>query len=161
MKKIERGPAILLGAWLLLLLISLTSYFIWGNEQEQKVLFFPRYRSSQCEGESRILPRKDTAEAAIELLIDEILLGPMNVNYVPVVAKETKLQTILYRNNTLYVDLSDDPIFGHTDSTLSFQESLDCIAKSVQFNFPEVERIEFTINGFQPDFPRESQSRQK
>ena len=150
MKKQKRLTLILAGTWTFLLLLSMIFFFFGGNEKETRVLFFPRYRTADCVGEERVLPRKKTPELEIELLLKEILLGPFDVNSVPVVPRDVQLRTVLLRDNRLFVDFSEDIVFRDVNSTLSFEEALECINRSIQFNFPVVEKIVYTVNGTPP-----------
>lgn len=158
MKKIDRLTLFLLGSWGLLLLISAFLFFLHGIDREKQVLFFPRYRSSECRGEERLLPRKDTPEQEIELLVREILLGPFDVDLVPVLPTDGRIRTVLLRNGRLYLDFSTDIVFQEGNSTLSFGEALDCVGKSVMFNFPQVEEIIYTVNGNRPAGTEKSSS---
>ncbi len=149
MKNFDRTTIILAGALALIFLISAVSYLIWGNEQEEQVLFFPVNQTLEARGEGRILPRKDTKEQEIELLVREILLGPFNVNYMPVVPGDSRIRSILLREETLYIDFTIDVVFQEAGSALSLRESLAYIGRSIQFNFPRVRKIVYSINGNQ------------
>ena len=97
MKKIDSLAALLVCVLGLLLLISALLFFLKGNDGQNRVLFFPLYRSSECRGEERYLPRKDTVEQEVELLIREILLGPFDVDLVPVLPRDGKVRTVMLR----------------------------------------------------------------
>lgn len=155
MKYFDRTTIILAGALALIFLISAVSYLIWGNEQEEQVLFFPTHQTMEARGEARILPRKDTKEQEIELLVKEILLGPFNINYMPVVPRDSRIRSIMLREDTLYIDFTIDVVFQEAGSSLSLQESLSYIGHSIQFNFPRVRNIIYSINGNQIELPAE------
>lgn len=161
MKKIDRFTLILMGSWAFILLLSLILFLVQGMEKESQVLFFPRYRSSDCRGEERLLPRKDSPEQEIELLVREILLGPFDVDLVPVFPREGRMNTVMLRDGRLYLDFSTDVLFPKGNSTLSFEEALECLGRSVKFNFPRVEEIIFTVNGNPPRRVEKDQSKQE
>ncbi len=150
MKKLDRITIILIGVIAVSLLVSLLMFLQRGTEMHSQVLFFPEYRSSECAGEERLLPKKPSVEKDIELLIKEILLGPFNVNYVNVVPEDSKIRTIMVRGNTLYLDFSIDVVFQKSESRLSFDEAMACIKKSITFNYPQIEKFVFTVNGVEP-----------
>ncbi len=152
MKNLDRITIILLGVLALSLAVSLLLFLLHGTDMQRQVLFFPEYRSSVCSGEERRLPTKPTTEKEIELLVKEILLGPFDVNYVAVLPQETSIRTIMLRNKKLYIDFSVDVVFQESESRLSFEEALDCVRKSIVFNYPQIDRIVFTVNGEQPKF---------
>ncbi len=151
-KNLDRITIILLGVLALSLIISLLLFLLHGTDMHKQVLFFPEYRTSECAGEERLLPTKPTTEKEIELLVKEILLGPFNVNYVPVLPKATSIRSIMLRGGELYIDFSVDVIFQESDSRLSFEESVNCVKKSITFNYPHIDRIVVTVNGEQPKF---------
>ncbi|MFW5710394.1 MAG: GerMN domain-containing protein [bacterium] len=134
------------------LAVSVLLFFLHGTDMQRQVLFFPEYRSSVCSGEARRLPTKPTMEKEIEQLVKEILLGPFDVNYVAVLPQETSIRTIMLRNKQLYIDFSVDVVFQESESRLSFEEALNCVRKSLVFNYPQIDRIVFTVNGEQPKF---------
>lgn len=137
---------------MLSLIVSLLLFFLHGTDRQKQVLFFPEYRSSECSGEQRLLPTKPSTEQEIELLVKEILLGPFDVNYVPVLPQESSIRSIMLRENQLFIDFSVNVVFQAADSRLSFQEALNCVRKSITFNYPQIEEIVFTVNGEQPKF---------
>ncbi len=150
MKNLDKVTIVLIGVLAVSLLVSLLLFFIHGTQMHNQVLFFPEYRSSECSGEERLLPTKPTVEQEVELLVKEILLGPFNADYVRVLPQDSSIRTIMLRESTLYLDFSVDVVFQESDSRLSFEEALDCVRKSITFNYPKIDKIVFTVNGIEP-----------
>ena len=150
MKNLDRITIVLVGVLVVSLMVSLLLFLINGTDKHRQVLFFPEYRSSECVGEQRVLPTKPTREQELELLVKEILLGPFDVNSVAVLPQESILQTLMLRENRLFIDFSIHVIFQKSESRLSFEEALDCVRKTITFNYPQIEKIVFTVNGEQP-----------
>ncbi|MCF7915905.1 MAG: GerMN domain-containing protein [Spirochaetaceae bacterium] len=150
MKNLDRITIILVGVLAVSLTVSLLLFLINGTDKHRQVLFFPEYRSSECSGEQRLLPTKPTTEQEIELLVKEILLGPFDVNSAAVLPQESSLQTLMLRENRLFIDFSIHVISQESKSRLSFGEALDCVRKTITFNYPQIEKIVFTVNGEQP-----------
>jgi len=149
-KNLDRITIVLVGVLVVSLMVSLLLFLINGTDKHRQVLFFPEYRSSECVGEQRVLPTKPTREQELELLVKEILLGPFDVNSVAVLPQESILQTLMLRENRLFIDFSIHVIFQKSESRLSFEEALDCVRKTITFNYPQIEKIVFTVNGEQP-----------
>ncbi|WP_020612271.1 GerMN domain-containing protein [Sediminispirochaeta bajacaliforniensis] len=135
---------------LALFLLSLTLFLVQGREIRRKVFFFPQYKASMVAGESRNLPVRDDLEGNIELLVDEILLGPIVVTNERLFPEGTKLRTVMVRDKTVYIDLSIEAVLDTKNSELSFQEALGVLRKTVKFNYPSVEKIIITIDGETP-----------
>jgi hypothetical protein len=140
-----------LGIWIIALALSAVLFvFIHGGKTE-RVLFFPRYNESELVGESRILPGKATVEDDIELLVSEIVLGPMEIHHDRVLPKTTDVQSVILREDTLYIDFSLDPVLKKGTSVLSFQEQIEAVQRSVRFNFPSIEEIIVSFRGETPE----------
>jgi hypothetical protein len=137
---------------LLALAVSLLSFFLGGESAtRERVLFFPQYRTADFEGEVRELPVKDSTEDDIQLLVEEIILGPFDIHHDPILPEEADVRSVMLRGETLYIDFSIDVIFQREESILSLEEVLDGIRRTVTFNFPAVEQIVFSVRGEVPE----------
>jgi hypothetical protein len=142
----------LAGTLLAALVLSSLLFFLGGESRtRERVLFFPAYRTADFEGEIRELPRKESLEADIRLVVEEIILGPFGIHHDPILPESADVRSVMLRDDTLYVDFSIDVIFQREDSILSLGEVLDGIRRSITFNFPSVERIVFTVRGEVPE----------
>ncbi len=136
--------------FLAVLFFSLVMFFVTDTKVRRKVFFFPQYRSSRITGESRNLPVRGSMEANIELLIQEVLLGPVDVTHVHIFPEGTSLRTVLLRDTRLYIDLSVDAVLGRKKSELGFEESVEVLKRTVSYNFPSIESFLVTIDGEMP-----------
>jgi hypothetical protein len=136
--------------FLAVLFFSLVMFYNQDTKIRRKVFFFPQYRSSKVTGESRNLPVRGSMEENIELLIREILLGPVDVTHVHIFPEGTMLRTVMLRDMRLYIDLSVDAILGRKKSELGFEESVDVLKRTISYNFPSIESFLVTIDGELP-----------
>ncbi len=151
-QKLNTVTVSLLGALAAALFLSVLLFSLSGESRStERVLFFQEYRSADFTGEVRELPKKASKEADIELLVREIILGPIDIHNDPLLPEDADVRSVMLRDKTLYVDFSIDVIFQRQDSVLSFSEVLDGVRRTITFNFPSVERIVFTIRGEIPD----------
>jgi hypothetical protein len=118
-----------------------------------QVLFFPLDNGKGFNGELRLIKRYRDREERISHTLGEILLGPSELAYEKIVPVETKIQSLMLRDNALYVDFSKhffDEIKGFS---LTPQERLNYIEKSLLFNYSFINKVVITINGQLPFSP--------
>jgi hypothetical protein len=132
-------------------MISLLSWAI-ADRNSAYVLFFPDARTLKIRGEMRDLPRVFGSEARADLVASEVLLGPVDPNFIPDFALGSKVETAMYRGGKLYVDLSDDAALAGRSS---IELGLACLRKSLRTALPFAKRIIITIGGREPyaDYP--------
>lgn len=129
------------------LVFSLVMFFLEENPVRRKVFFFPQYRSSVVSGEARNLPVRGSLEENMELLVEEMLLGPVEVTHVHIFPEGTALRTLMLRGSVVYIDLSVDAVLGRKSSELGFEESVEVMKRTVRYNYPGVEAFVVTVDG--------------
>ncbi len=127
--------------------LSLVLYIFTGSSYVNRVLFFPVEGSLHLAGELRRLPKEDRNEDNIELLVDELILGPVDLSFKKLLPKDTTVRTCMLRDRTVYLDLSPELIVNQEGTELSVDESLLGIERSIRYNFPGVEDVIFFIDG--------------
>jgi len=143
---LEKRTLILISILLFLLILSLSVYFFADNNLVRRVLFFP-YGSS-ISGEIRRLPRQQTLEKDIELLIKEMILGPYKIDHLRIIPEKTRLQNLFLRDkSSLYIDFSADFIVTENEFIMVTSEMIDLISKNLRYNFPILEEITLSVDG--------------
>lgn len=134
--------------------ISLISYTASSRAKDHYVLFFsPRGAEESLKGEIRYLPRQDTREERIEILLDELCLGPVNINYNKILPAGTRLQSVRLNKDRVYADFSPRILFTQDEVSLTYEEILQAIEKNLRFNFRFIDDVVITINGQEPQSP--------
>jgi len=131
--------------------VSLLIFLFFGNSAVHRVFFFPVDGLKNNPGEIRYLPREENREKEIEDYIKEIILGPVQVEYSRLLPKEAILNTVILRENNLYIDFSEDVLFQEIDNPLTFNESIALLKECLRFNFHYLREIYITINGQVPE----------
>ncbi|MDR3275612.1 MAG: GerMN domain-containing protein [Treponema sp.] len=90
--------------------------------------------------EERSLAKADFREEDIRRYTEEVLLGPVSPDQAPLFPRETRLQSLLYRNGTVYVDLSLEAAEGSWQSWYTLNAS-------IRRNFPFVKDIRLFMAG--------------
>ncbi len=115
------------------------------------MLFFPQYKNEGViETEFRRFPKKESVEQNMYNLIQETLLGPEDLRHESILPEGTKLQSLLFREGVLFVDFSSELLLSDQASTISLQEKIALVKRALKFNFKDIEKIIFTIEGELP-----------
>lgn len=146
----NRKSTIFGGAFLFVLLLSLAVFFLFSDNQEQFVLFFPNNSNHKLTGEARFVPREHTLEANVTELVDGLILGPEQLRHDRALAKQTRIRSLMVRGDQVYLDFSPDILFPQGDTTAGFSESLAAVRKTIHFNFPQIKKIIITVDGQLP-----------
>jgi len=137
---------------IIILLISLALFFVSNKSKANRIFFFPERQSGRPIGESRKTPGiLFDKEKNMDIFVKELLLGPIGMNLDPVFPPGTKLEKLLYRDKTLYLDLNFMALLPDKRALHSFSNSLLLIEKNIIFNFPYVKKVIVTILGQEPE----------
>ncbi len=141
----RRVTVILLVSLGFILVFSLV-VFALTPQWSRRVFFFPEVNSSKYASEVRALPPGARPIEDIRALLDDLLLGPSNMNYAPALPAGTRLVSAMLDGNELYVGLSRE-IYRTGNGSAVPREMLQGVADTVYFNFPWVSNIRFFIGG--------------
>lgn len=143
--KLKRRPVILISVLALIFVISMSVYF-FNNNLVRRVLFFPG--RSSFSGEMRRVPKQNTVEGDVELLIRELILGPYQIDHLRTVPENTKLQNLLIRDKSLlYVDFSADLVVYDDNFSIVTEKMTTLIRRNIIYNFPFLEEITLSVDG--------------
>ncbi len=138
------------GALLAVLLLSLVVFLFVGSRQTEVVLFFPNYANHRLSGEERFVPRHAALSQGIETAVNELILGPEQLRHDRALARETRVRALFAKGHTAFIDLSAGILFPAESVSVSFEESLQAIRRTVLFNFPSIKHVVITIEGEEP-----------
>jgi hypothetical protein len=133
--------------------ISLALYLMLGQERVRRTLFFPDLLSDEVHAEARIVTRRATSRDAVQLLLEEVILGPASINSSRVVPKTTRIEAIFLDDRTVYLDLNPRAIGDSPDVRVDFADALELLERNVLFNFRSVQDVVITVDGQVPYTP--------
>jgi hypothetical protein len=133
--------------------ISLALYAVFPPARARRVLFFPGAATSRLSGEVRYLRDTPNRETDIEELLEEYLLGPVNVHFLRVLPKATEIRALLYRGGVLYLDFNSAILFEEPEVPLDTGSIVEAVKKTLSFNFPYIQDIVVTVDGQLPRTP--------
>jgi hypothetical protein len=141
--------------------ISLVFYLTLHADNAERVIFFPGNISDDISGERRVVTKFPELERDMEVLTEEVILGPTSLYRSRVLPKDTGIRVFMLRDNVVYVDLSREALLGDDSLRLDFVDSAAVLRRSLQFNFRSLEDVVITVEGQLPNEPYfEQQNRQ-
>jgi hypothetical protein len=143
-------PGILLA---MSLLIAVLFFVVLPPQRVARTLYFPGTTETTLSGERRLLPRVDDARRAMELLVEDMLLGPAAIQHSRALPRETRINSFILSDRTLYVDLSQNAMLQSAEVRVDVQIGLDAIRESLLYNFRRLDDVVITIDGNVPYAP--------
>ncbi len=146
-KNLSRLTLVLGAALVLSLAVSVSAYFIIDNVHITRTFFFPDRRGG-LRGETRRLPDVKGEEQKIGQLVEELILGPFDIDHNFLIPQNTRLYTVMLRDkDTVYLDFSPDFVISAGKTSLNYLEIASGIKKNVSYNFPHITKIIISVDG--------------
>ena len=92
---------------------------------------------------------REDIEGQLTLFLEELLLGPESLELTRALAGETEINNVAVVGETAYVDFSHQVLDTEKELPMRYDEAFDNIRHNIEFNFPRIEEIIFTIEGQQ------------
>lgn len=118
---------------------------------------FPDTAGGANHHEWRVLPERKTTRDRVELVVREVMLGPISLGAIPVLPEEIDLNSVVYdeESKTAYIDFSNELILDDGENrAVTYDLALDFVAQNVYHNCRNVDVVSVTINGQVPEAPR-------
>ncbi|MDP2815947.1 MAG: GerMN domain-containing protein [Rectinemataceae bacterium] len=136
---LNKSLAVLAG----LLLFSAAAWISSGPKDES-LLYFASPSGHTLRAETRVLPLENGIEKRAALLTSELVLGPRSRSTRPLFAEGTRLDSVLYRKGTIYLDLSPEASLS-LDPPLSL--GIKGLRRTLAAGLPGWQRIIVTVGG--------------
>jgi len=107
---------------------------------------FSTFDSGKPVVEDRMFRKAASLEGDIKAYVEELILGPVSVDFSPLVTKGTKLNSFMYRNGTVYADFSGDAVLLIPGGLPLFDNFLK-INQGIRRNFRKVSDVKLFIAG--------------
>jgi hypothetical protein len=137
------------GALLTAVVVSVFLYVVRPAPSVQRVIFFPDETTHVWNGELREIPKQKTRELEIEYLTRELILGPTLPRHGRGIPRKTVLESVILRNNALYVGFSEHLVFPPGDMLVGFDEILAGYRKTITYNYPRIDEIRILVDGIE------------
>lgn len=123
-------------------------------DRNRVLYYFPDTFTQKPLMEVRYLPRVKTVSERFSLYLDEMLLGPVHQDRLPLFGPSVKIQSAFIRGRDAYVNLSAQAVETGSES-LEWTNVYQVFQKNVFTNFRNIARIYIYIDGQEvyPDEP--------
>ncbi|MCF7937253.1 MAG: GerMN domain-containing protein [Spirochaetales bacterium] len=137
------------------IIVSLVFTVYKSDKYEKKVFFFPALHSRSLQGEQRFLPAANDPEKSIHEYVKGLLLGPADISLDMLFPEGSRINSLLHREKTLYVDMNSE-VLKESPNSLSLEEQFAALTKGLEYNYRSIEKIIFSIEGRPIEFSRVS-----
>jgi hypothetical protein len=128
----------------LISVIALTEFLIMGLAR--RTFVFYTIDNGEIVVEDRMLKRSRSREVNITRYTEEMLLGPVNPDLLPLFPYGTRLKSLLYRDGVVYADFSADAALPPVEGG-SIYNNFRTFYAGVLRNFSSVKDVRFFIEG--------------
>jgi spore germination protein GerM len=123
---------------------ALTEFFILGLAR--RTFVFYTVNEGVISVEDRMLKHSKSREGDIIRYTEEVLLGPVAPDLLPLFPRETRLKSLLCRNGVVFVDFSADAALPPVEGGRTL-DNFRTFYAGILRNFPYVKDVRFFING--------------
>lgn len=135
------------------LAIAVGAFLIWPPDRQARILFFPGTTESVLSGERRLVPRASDRTRQLRLVVQELILGPSEIRHGRLVPRNSDIRSVSIVDETAYVDLSPEVMFGEDEVRLGVRDGLRGISDTLLYNFRWLDEVVLTIGGQEPFAP--------
>lgn len=143
-------PGVLL---LFTLLVAVVFFLVRPPERIARTLYFPGTTATELSGERRLVPRTAARERALELLVQEVLLGPATISHSRALPRATRVDSLILSGDVVYVDLNEAAMLESPEVRVDVATGLSAIRETILYNDRSLEDVVVTIAGNVPFAP--------
>ena len=107
---------------------------------------FFSYENNRSVVEDRMLRNTGSREEDIKTYVKELILGPVSLDFAPLLTKGTQLRSFMYRNGAVYADFSREAALPVLGGTPLFEGFL-ALNQGIRRNFRSVSNVKLFVNG--------------
>ena len=133
--------------------IGLGFYLFMPPQRVARTLFFPGVASAELSGERRLIPRTESIERSVYLLVQDLLLGPTSITHRRALPRATAIRSLMVEDRVAYLDLGAEAILAGTDVAGAAETGFEAVRKSILFNFRQLDEVVITLDGHVPFVP--------
>ncbi|MDR3020822.1 MAG: GerMN domain-containing protein [Treponema sp.] len=123
-------------------LIALSEFFILGLAR--RTFVFYTLKDGEIAVEDRMLKRARSREENIIRYMEETLLGPGSPDLLPLFPRETRLNSLIFRDGKVYANFSKEAELPPVEGGRT-QENFQTLHDGILRNFPYIKEVLFFI----------------
>jgi hypothetical protein len=116
------------------------------SELSRRTFEFFTFENNRSVVEDRMLRKTASLESDIRTYVEELILGPVSVDFAPLVTKGTKLRSFMYRDRTVYADFSGEAVLPIPGGQTLFDGFL-ALNRGIRRNFSAVSDVKLFVDG--------------
>jgi spore germination protein GerM len=130
-----------------LIVLTVFAFIEMGRSGLSRRTFeFFTYDNNRSVVEDRMLHTASSKEADIKSYVEELILGPVSLDFAPLLIKGTKLRSFMYRNGVVYADFSREAALPIQGGKPIFDNFLT-LNQGIRRNFSGVSDVKLFVNG--------------
>jgi spore germination protein GerM len=131
--------------WIGILAFFTLSEFLFLGLARRTFVFYNR-DNGVIVVEDRMLKTSKSKEGDIVRYMEEVLLGPVSPELLPLFSIETRLKSLLFNNGVVYADFSEDAVFPPSENGNTLH-NFKTLYAGILRNFSYVKNVRFFIEG--------------
>jgi hypothetical protein len=147
MGQLSKKTVLFGSVFIFLFSISLVFVVFTISKKPHRTFLFPHAQNHKIYFEKRNLQLQKNNEDNILYYVKEFLLGPIDLDYVRVLPKDTKIISLMLRKRILYINFSHHILFPNDNLFMSFEEKIELLKKAINFNFSGIKNIKIFVEG--------------
>jgi hypothetical protein len=128
-------------------LAGIALFFLFSSGMARRTFEFYTFDRGKSVVEARMLPKTASPELDITRYTEEALLGPVSIEFAPLVVRGTKLRSLIFREGTVWADLSGEAALPVPETKTGVYEGILALNRGIRRNFPAVRDVKIFIGG--------------
>ena len=124
---------------------ALADFFILGNDRRTMVFYTAKEGNPVIE--ERMIPHSGFREEEITRYVNEVLLGPVVLDIAPLFPEGTRLESLLYRDKEVFVNLSESAALAPLDGIQDVKTNLYTLVLGIHRNFNYIKKVTLFVHG--------------
>ncbi len=122
-----------------------TDFFLISNERRTMVFYTVKDNIPVIE--ERMIPSADTVEESLTRYVDEVLLGPVDLDTAPLFPEGSRLESLMYRDGDVFINLSETAALPPVNGIRDVKQNIMTFVAGIKRNFASIGKVVFFING--------------
>ncbi len=94
-----------------------------------------------------MIPAADTVEESLARYVNEVLLGPVDLDTAPLFPEGSCLESLMYRDGGVYINLSETAALPPVNGIRDVKQNIMTFISGIKRNFASIDKVVFFING--------------
>jgi spore germination protein GerM len=125
--------------------VAFVDFYCIGNMRHTLVFYSEKDGTPTIE--DRMIPTAQTKEESLTRYVDEVLLGPVNLDTAPLFSEGTSLESLFYRDGDVYINLSESAVLAPPNGIQDVKKNLLTLVLGLKRNYAYINKVILFIDG--------------